>query len=363
MSQITVKEENSQRGKITLIILVLIIIVFTGVALIGLTDSAGVNFDAESKQIVVEQGASSMIVASQLKDEGIIKYPYMFVMQSYVGGYNGNFQPGTLVVKNGMSYAEILNNLITPMRNSTKIVVAEGEELREISMQMNDMGIVPWQDFYGALGSVDYYNFPYIGAIPLRDNLFEGYIYPATYEIAEGMTSYNIAELMLETFNAQFKEEYYTKAQELGITTDELVILASIVEREAPAGGDLNRIAGVYFNRYKAGFCLESTASIQYVLGERKPVLSIADTQIHSPYNTFINAGLPIGAICSPGVDAIEAVLNYSQNNEYYYGLREDGTTFFATNYKDYKTQLEQAPLAVSVDTDVFKNQDSKIPR
>lgn len=362
MSTVTVNEQKSQKGKIILIVLLALVVVLAVVALIGMTDSTGISLDSETKEVMISDDANTFEIASLLKDEDVIEYPYMFILQSFVGGYHGNFRGGKIVIKDNMSYGEILDNLIMPMRNSSKIVVAEGQELREISQQMNDMGIVPWQDFYAALGSVDYYDYPWLRNIPLRDNLFEGYIYPATYEIAEGMNEYNIAELMFDTFNSQFPDEYYQKAEEIGITTDQLVILASIVQREAPENGDLNRIAGVYYNRFKAGFCMESTGSIQYILGERKPVLSIADTQLPSPYNTFTNAGLPIGAICSPGKAAIEAVLNYSQNNEYYYGLREDGTTFFATNYAEYKTQLEAAPLAVSVDIDVFKNQDNKIP-
>lgn len=362
MNGITVKEKNSKKGKIVLIIVILLIAAITALAMIGLSDSKGVNLNEPVKQILIEENADTMSVAAQLKNEGIIKYPYMFIAQSLVGGYHGNFQPGSLSIENGMSYGDILDLLIVPSRNTVKVVIAEGEELREISQKLNDMGIVPWQDFYGALDSTQYYDYPFLGNIPARDNLFEGYIYPATYEITYGMTSYNIAELMLDTFNTQFSWDYYEKAQELGITTDELIILASIVEREAPQNGDLNRIAGVYFNRYKAGFCLESTGSIQYILGERKPVLSIADTKTESPYNTFINPGLPAGPICSPGKDAIEAVLNHTQNNEYYYGLHEDGTTFFAQNYNEYITQLEQAPMMVSVDSDVFQNQDSKIP-
>lgn len=363
MSEVTVKEEKSQKGKIVLIVLLVFVIVIALVALIGMTDSTGVSIQGETKEVMISDNADTFEIASLLKDEKVIKYPYMFVLQSFIGGYHGNFQGGKITIKNNMSYGDILDNLIMPMRNSSRIVITEVQELREISQQMNDMGIVPWQDFYAALGSVDYYDYPWLSNIPMRDNLFEGYIYPATYEIAEAMNEYNIAELMLDTFNSSFLDEYYQKAEQIGINTDQLIILASIVEREAPAeGGDLNRIAGVYYNRFKAGFYMESTGSIQYILGERKPVLSIADTQLQSPYNTFTFAGLPIGAICSPGKDAIEAVLNYSQNNEYYYGLREDGTTFFAKNFAEYKTQLEAAPLAVSVDIDVFKNQDDKIP-
>lgn len=365
MSSITVHEEKSHKGKIILIVLVLVVVAIAAAALVGMTDSTGVSLDAESKEVMIAEGTNTFEIATLLKDEGIIKYPYMFVFQSLMGGYHGNFQPGKITVKNDMTYSDILENLIMPMRNSKKVVVIEGQELREISQQMNDMGIVPWQNFYDALGSVDYYDYPFLRNIPMRDKLFEGYIYPATYEISDGMNEYNIAELMLDTFNSQFPDEYYKKAEEIGITTDQLVTLASIVEREAPENAtedELKRIAGVYYNKFKANFCFESTGSIQYILGERKPVLSIADTQLESPYNTFINAGLPIGAICSPGKSALEAVLNHTQNGEYYYGLREDGTTFYAADYENYKTQLEAAPLAVSVDIDVFKNQDDKIP-
>ena len=365
MSSITVQEEKSHKGKLVLIVLVLVVVVLAVVALIGMTDSTGISMDTESKEVMIADGANTFEIAALLRDEDVIKYPYMFVFQSFMGGYHGNFQPGKITVENEMTYAEILESLIMPMRNSKKIVVVEGQELREISQQMNDMGIVPWQNFYAALGSVDYYNYPFLRNIPMRDKLFEGYIYPATYEISEGMNEYNIAELMLDTFNSQFPEEYYQKAEAIGITTDQLVTLASIVEREAPENAtedELKRIAGVYYNRFKANFYFESTGSIQYILGERKPVLSIADTKLESPYNTFTNAGLPVGAICSPGKSAIEAVLNHTQNGEYYYGLYEDGTTFYAADYTNYKTKLEAAPLAVGVDIDVFKNQDDKIP-
>ncbi len=361
MNGITVKEHNSNKGKIVLIILIVLLAIILVGALIGRTDSKGITLNTQYAELIVEDGQDTFEVAAVLKEKEIIKYPYMFIAQSIMGGYHGNFQKGVLSIENGMSYKDILDMLIAPARNTQKIVVAAGEEMKEISKKLHDMGLVPWQDFYGALSTKEAYDYPFLANIPVRDNLFEGYLYPATYEISKEMTSYNVAELMLDTFNKQFKQEYYTKAQELGLTTDELVILASIVEREAPKGADLNRIAGVYFNRYKCGFCLESVGSIQYILGDRRPVISISETKIESPYNTFIRAGLPLGPICSPSTDAIEAVLNHTQNGEYYYGQREDGTTFFAQNYNDYRKELEAAPMAVTLDIDVYQNQDNKI--
>ncbi|MBR5271464.1 MAG: endolytic transglycosylase MltG [Clostridia bacterium] len=364
MNSITIKEENSKKGKIVAVVVIILIVAILVGAIIGRTDSKGIKIDTQVEQVLIEDGQSSFDVAKMLKEKGIIKYPYMFVSQSIMGGYHGNFQGGILSVENGMSYKEILDMLIVPSRNTIKVVVAPGEEMKEISKKLNDLGLVPWQDFYGALSSKEpYISYSFVGNIPARDNLFEGYLYPATYEISKEMTSYNVGELMLDTFNKQFSNEYYNKAQEMGLTTDELIILASIVEREAPSGADLQRIANVYFNRYKAGFCLEALGSIQYMIGERKPVLSTVEINIDSPYNTFVHQGLPAGAICSPSKETIEAVLNYSPSDEYYYALREDGTTIFATNYNDFKTQLDQAPLAITVDTDVFKNQDDKKPQ
>ncbi len=361
MNGITVKEQNSNRGKIILIIFIAVLAIILVGALIGRGDSKGITLDTQYEQIIIEDGQDTFEVASLLKEKGIIKYPYMFVAQSIMGGYHGSFQKGVLSIESGMSYKDILDMLISPARNTEKVVVAPGEEMKEISKQLHDMGLVPWQDFYGALSTKEAYNYPFLANIPVRDNLFEGYLYPATYEISREMSSYNVAELMLDAFNKQFKQEYYTKAQELGLTTDELVTLASIVEREAPKGADLNRIAGVYFNRYKKGFYLESVGSIQYILGDRRPVISTSETKIESPYNTFIHTGLPAGPICSPGTEAIEAVLNHTQSNEYYYGQREDGTTFFAQNYADYRKELEAASMAVTIDIDVYQNQDDKI--
>ena len=96
MNGITVKEKNSKKGKIVLIIVILLIAAITVLAMIGLSDSKGIKLSEPVKQTLIEENADTMSVASQLKNEGIIKYPYMFIAQSIVGGYHGNFQPGTL---------------------------------------------------------------------------------------------------------------------------------------------------------------------------------------------------------------------------------------------------------------------------
>lgn len=197
--------------------------------------------------------------------------------------------------------------------------------------------------------------------MPTRDNTLDGYLYPATYEIPQGMSAHDIVDLMLSTLDAKLSPQDYEAAQNLGMTIDQIITLASLVERDTTDGSDLNRTAAVYINRARCAMPLESKGSIQFILGDRKPVLSIADTKIQSPYNTFLNAGLPIGPICNPGAEAINAVLSYNGTDDYYYALAHDGTQIFASDYDSFQSEIAGKELMVDLDSDTLANIDDKI--
>lgn len=360
---VKVNETKSKRGKIILIAIIVALIACLSAIGISLTDSLGIKLENDIEYIEIREGETTSQIARELKESGIIKYPAMFTIQSVLGGYNGHFQAGSAYIENGMSYSQILDMLITPSRNTTKVIVPPGCEIREIAIKLCELGLTTWDDFYGALYHVSDYNYGFLAGLPSRDNMMEGYLYPATYEIPTGMSAHDIVDLMLSTFDAQFKPEYYERANELGMTTDEVITMASILERETNEQSDLKRTAGVYHNKRNTGMYFESNASIQYVLGERKPVLAIADTKIDSPYNTYQNAGLPIGPIGSPSIAAIEAVLDYSATDAYYYALTSNGEQIFGTNYQEFIDFIRSTEMAVTVDSDVIKNQDDKIPQ
>lgn len=360
---VKIEESHSRKGKIILIAVIVIIVAFLAVIGISLTDSLGIKLDEDIKYIEISEGQDSGDIATILKDEGIIKYPLMFRIQALIGGYEGHFQAGSANIENGMSYNQILDMLITPSRNTTKVIIPPGCEVREIAIKLCELGLTTWDEFYDAVYHVTDYNYQFLQNIPSRDSMFEGYLYPATYEIPNGMSAHDIVDLMLQTFDAQFKPEYYERAASMGMTVDQIVTMASILERETNENCDLKKVAGVYHNQKNAGMYMDCNSSVQYVLGERKPVLAIADTKIDSPYNTYVYAGLPTGPIGNPSIEAIEAVLDYSATDAYYFGLSANGEQIFGTTYDEFINLVRSTDMAIVVDSDVIKNQDDKIPQ
>lgn len=354
---VTVHETGYGKWKVPVIIIAVIIVICLAGAGILLKDSLGVTIEEGSRHIEVAEGDGTSSVAQMLHDEGIIKYPLLFKIQSKIGGYDGNFQPGAATVEDGMSYNQILDLIITPSREATKITIPEGYEVKQIAQKLDEEGIVAWQDFYAALNPEDY-DYPFLQNLPQRDGVMEGYLFPATYEIPKGMSAHDIIDLMLSAFDSQFKAEYYDRAAELGMTVDEIITMASIVEREA-GDGEMAKVAGVFYNRRNAGMKFQSCATVQYILGERKPVLSIADTQIDSPYNTYIYPGFPIGPICNPGIESIQAALYPEATDAYYFVLGKDGTHVFSNTYEEHVAAMNGSDPTMSVADTAIENQDN----
>jgi UPF0755 protein len=150
---------------------------------------------------------------------------------------------------------------------------------------------------------------------------------------------------MLSNFNKRVNSELRERMEVIGMSMDETLILASIIEREAGTQSDMELISSVFHNRLNSNDYpyLESCATVQYILGERKPVLSIADTQIDSAYNTYQNKGLPPGPISSPGLAAIQATLFPPETDNYFFVAKSDGSSLFAKTYDEHKENIEIA--------------------
>ena len=151
----------------------------------------------------------------------------------------------------------------------------------------------------------------------------------------------------LDNFDKHFKEEYYDRASELEMTVDEIVTLASIIERETNNAEERKKVAGVFYNRLEQNMKLQSCATVQYALQERKPVLSVSDTKIESPYNTYVNYGLPVGPIASPGESCIEAALYPEETDALYFVLDSDGNHVFSETFEGHVEAKKRAAVKV----------------
>lgn len=354
---IKVKETGFGIWKIIVSILAVLVVIGAVVFVFVLRDSNGVDIENDIT-IEVQEGAGSYSVAETLKENGAIKYPLVFRLESKLGGYDGQYKPGAVTIKNGMSYSEILDALITTDRDTVKVVIPEGYTIVEIANALSEAGLPGAADFMNVLDP-SLYDFRFLENLPERDMKLEGYLFPATYEIPITYSAQQIVELMLKTFDSKFTEEDYNRAAELGMTVDEVITMASIVERETNSDSERAKVAGVFYNRKNSGMKLQSCATVQYVLGERKPVLSISDTQIDSPYNTYKYAGLPIGPICNPGEACIQAALYPEATDAYYFCLSKSGEHIFSTTYEDHVKAMESNDLTMNVDSSAVANEDS----
>lgn len=354
---IKVKETGFGIWKIIVSILAVLVVIGAIVFVFVLRDSNGVDIENDIT-IEVQEGAGSYSVAETLKENRAIKYPLVFRLESKLGGYDGQYKPGAVTIKSGMSYGDILDALITTDRDTVKVVIPEGYTIVEIANALSEAGLPGAADFMNVLDP-SLYDFRFLENLPERDMKLEGYLFPATYEIPITYSAQQIVELMLKTFDSKFTEEDYNRAAELGMTVDEVITMASIVERETNSDSERAKVAGVFYNRKNSGMKLQSCATVQYVLGERKPVLSISDTQIDSPYNTYKYAGLPIGPICNPGEACIQAALYPEVTDAYYFCLSKSGEHIFSTTYEDHVKAMESNDLTMNVDTSAVANEDS----
>ncbi len=165
----------------------------------------------------------------------------------------------------------------------------------------------------------------------------EGFLFPDTYYISEDLNEEEIIKIFLDRFNQIYIENDISEhILEKNISLNDFITMASIVEREAVKPEERAIISGIFYNRLGIDMPLQSCATVQYILKERKPILSIADTKINSPYNTYINKGLPPTPIASPGLDAILATLNPNKTDYIYFVAKGDGGHEFSKTYEEH---------------------------
>ena len=300
-------------------------------------------------QVTIAQGATTADIAAALKEKGLIRYPLVFKMISRSGGYDGKYLPGGFRISYAASYREMMEILTSKPNGDSyvRVTIPEGAEARQIAQKLAEAGVCGADDFLAAANRTDY-DYDFLDSIhDKKDRLvaLEGYLFPDTYEFEKGTDAQQVVKVLLDQFERVFDDKMQKRAKELDMTVDQAVTLASVIEREAVGDEDRALVAGVFHNRLNgAGGLtkLQSCASVQYILGERKAVLSNADTRIQSPYNTYQNDGLPVGPIANPGKASLTAALWPEDTDYLYFGLDGTGKHAFSVTYEEHARKTMQ---------------------
>ncbi len=313
--------------------------------------------DSEGAMLVdIPMGSDTSAIAEILGTEGIIKKPQIFKIVSKLNGYDGRYQAGTHVLKKGLELDTIMNILIGKPE-SVKITIPEGLTYKQIVKTFVKKGLAIEDQFDSAM-KYEKYDFDFVKQIKNVNNrefMLEGYLFPDTYEFAMNASEKTIITVMLQNFNNKLTKEHYKRAKELGMSMDEIITLASIIEREANTSNDRRLVSAVFHKRIKSKDAnlrkLQSCATIQYVFlnteGKVHEKLTYEDTTINSVYNTYIHSGLPPGPICSPGMDSINAALYPDEDTDYMFFIAKgDGTTKFTKTYAEHLKAMKEYGLA-----------------
>ncbi|HOL15829.1 MAG TPA: endolytic transglycosylase MltG [Bacillota bacterium] len=285
-------------------------------------------------RVEIAPGASTGKIASILAEKGVIRSALLFRIYARYHRLDQKFMAGSYDLKLSMSLPEIAAKIASGDVDMEThwFTIPEGYFIEEIAHHLDEAGLIDGERFLELAASPPPHileRFPFIGESAANSQVIyvlEGYLFPDTYEIAAGSTEEEIISLMLRRFETIFSDELQRRCAELEMTLHEALTLASIIEGEAVVEHERKLIAGVFHNRLGINMQLQACATVQYILPERKENLSYADTQTPSPYNTYINFGLPPGPVGAPGEASILAAL-YPENTEYkYFVSKKDGS-------------------------------------
>ena len=301
---------------------------------ISYTDAEGNAKERSGHQVSVGY------VAKQLKDAGIIKYKGLFELYCSVSHAKTKIDPGTYELSTNYDYRALVKKMQvgSGAMVTTKVTIPEGYTMEQIFHKLEDENVCSYDDLMDAAANYSY-NYSFIDQSMQGDaKRLEGFLFPDTYEFYQGMQASSAINKFLENFHDRLTAEMLEKADERGMTMQEVVTVASMIEKEAANDDERAMIAAVIYNRIAAGMPLQIDSTIMYVLPEHKDVLTVEDTKIDSPYNTYQNKGLPPTPIANPGLASIKATLSPASTQALYYALdAESGTHKFFTSYGEFQ--------------------------
>lgn len=295
--------------------------------------------EGEPVYLRVEPGMNTSEVAALLQENKVIESAYSFRLRAKFGGLDQKLKAGNYVFAVRMPYEEIIGILTSGKSVDFKVTVPEGYTVKQIAALLEKNKLADAAQFEAEAKAFAPY--AYMEASQGEDCAAEGFLFPDTYYIGEGQSAKEILTAMAGQFDAQFTPEMRARAEALGLSVREVVTLASLVEREAMLDEERPVIAQVFLNRLHGAMPLQSCATVQYILGEPKAELTVADTKIASPYNTYLHMGLPPGPIANPGLASLKAVL-YAEPTEYLYFVADKhGKHRFSKTYEEHLRAID----------------------
>lgn len=341
----------------------LLICIFVGVAvflayfaLVSASDLLGLG--QQDKQIEVtltpEEAASLDKTAEVLKENGVISQKVVFKLYAKLKNKEGSFLAKTFVLNNKWGYDQIMDHLAYDKAESDIVTITfrEGMTERQIGELLEENKVCTAEKFYAALENGDYSSYDFAGLVPdddLRFRRYEGYIFPDTYEFYTSMKPEEVVKKFFHNFDQKVDADVMKQIRNLsnGLgELDNLITLASIIQKEATDMENMKMVSSVFHNRLKNSAeypYLQSDATGNYIRDDIRKFMTEDNQEMYDAYDTTKVVGLPIAPICNPGMDAIQAAIHPADTNYYYFVSDDAGNYYFASTLSEHEANIRKA--------------------
>lgn len=336
--------------------MILILGIGTGQYLVtGMADMLAYQKPESSVTVEIPKGASVGEIAKVLYRGGVIEQPGFFQLYSTITRANGSYLHGTYELTTDMDYEAIINYLQTNNNRTdiVKVLFQEGLNVQEVAALMEKNGVCSAQDILKYANSQDFNNYDLIKTIGNGNDryyLLEGYLFPDTYEFYKDEDPKQALGKMINNTSKKLTADVREKAEEQGMTLDQVLNLASIIQEESADEEDMYQVSSVLHNRLKNGVAtgtqqLGCDSTIYYPYRTKAQVPEAQRDTYSSRYNTYNIVGLPPGPIANPGSAAIDAALNPAKTDYYYFCHSADGKAYYAKTAEQHQKNLKKAGL------------------
>jgi UPF0755 protein len=294
-----------------------------------------------STRVIIPRGATFAEAADSLSKANLVGWRKMFRVYARVTGGDRNIKPGTYLLRHGTPWKDIIGALHGGHGLVNTITIPEGYTISQITPLLAKTLKVPADSVQAAVRDT-----ALLARLDIPTPTLEGYLFPDTYAFPLGTTARQAVHEMVYDFERRWNPDWDAKASALKINRNDLVTMASIVEKEARVPEERPVIAAVYYNRLQKGMLLQADPTIQYALGHHVGRVLYKDLAVKSPYNTYVNKGLPPGPVAAPGVASLAAAANPANVPYLYFVASPDGHHEFRMTLQEHTSAIREVRAA-----------------
>lgn len=344
------KKPRHSKGKTLLIVIPLVILLAAAVAGIVFAVTgllAGEDIEpGVAVTVDIPEGSSTEEIANILRQANVINDIPAFTKDVQYMNAEQSLKPGTYQLETLMDSTTLINTLVVgPAANGSSLTIPEGVTVEQVATLVEETCDIPASNFLERVYAASDYvsDYPFLKGV--YNNSLEGFLYPKTYGVPTGSTADYVVRLMLDQFAKETSNLDLTYAQEHGMNLFDIVTMGSLIEKETAIPEERPMIASVIYNRLRDNMKLQIDATVVYALGDDYSGgdVSYDDLEIDSPYNTYLVDELPVGPICSPSIESIEAAAHPDQTDYYYYVLKsKEGYHTFCVTSEEFEVAKDE---------------------